>query len=106
MRAPMPSPDPTAPSPAPETGSAARSGLMAALAAFFIWGFFPLYLKPLAEVPPLQILAHRIAWCCLIVFAWLSVRGELGTVRAALLHRPSLLRLAASAVLVSINCLL
>ena len=49
-----------------------------------LWGVFPLYLKPLSGVPALQIMAHRIVWCCLLVFAWLALRGELGAVRAAL----------------------
>jgi chloramphenicol-sensitive protein RarD len=42
-------------------------GLAAAIASFGIWGAFPLYLKPLHEVPSLQIIAHRIAWACALV---------------------------------------
>lgn len=82
------------------------SGLAAAVGAFVIWGLFPLYLKPMAEVPALQIMAHRIVWCCLLVFAWLAVRGELGAVRVALADRASRLRLAASAALISVNWLI
>ena len=84
----------------------AASGLAAAVAAFLIWGLFPLYLKPLAAVPALQIMAHRIVWCCLLVFGWLAVRGELGLVRAALADPVSRLRLMASALLISINWLI
>lgn len=83
-----------------------RSGLAAAVGAFVIWGLFPLYLKPMAEVPALQIMAHRVVWCCLLVFAWLALRGELGAVRAALADPASRLRLAASATLISINWLI
>jgi chloramphenicol-sensitive protein RarD len=83
----------------------ARSGLAAAFGAFLIWGLFPLYLKPLSEVPALQILAHRIAWCCLLVFAWLAWRGELGAVRRALADPGTRLRLVASASLISVNWL-
>jgi len=82
------------------------SGLAAAVGAFVIWGVFPLYLKPMAEVPALQIMAHRVVWCCLLVFGWLAIRGELGAVRAALADRGSRMRLAASATLISINWLL
>jgi chloramphenicol-sensitive protein RarD len=85
---------------------AARSGLAAAVTAFVIWGVFPLYLKQLASVPALQIMAHRIVWCCLLVFAWLAVRGELGTVRMALANPASRRRLAASATLISCNWLI
>jgi chloramphenicol-sensitive protein RarD len=66
---------------------------------------FPLYLKPMSAVPALQIMAHRIVWCCLFVFAWLALRGELGAVRAALADRTTRLRLAASATLISVNWL-
>jgi chloramphenicol-sensitive protein RarD len=91
----------------PETVTPAPySGLSAAVGAFVIWGLFPLYLKPMAEVPALQIMAHRVVWCCLLVFGWLAVRGELGAVRAALADPASRLRLAASATLISINWLL
>jgi chloramphenicol-sensitive protein RarD len=78
---------------------------VAALGAFLIWGLFPLYLKPLSDVPALQILAHRIAWCCLLVFAWLAWRGELGAVRRALADPGTRLRLVASASLISVNWL-
>jgi chloramphenicol-sensitive protein RarD len=85
---------------------AARSGLAAAVGAFVIWGLFPLYLKPLAAVPAFEIMAHRIVWCFLLVFAWLAMRGELGSVQSALAHPVSRLRLAASAVLISLNWLI
>jgi chloramphenicol-sensitive protein RarD len=86
--------------------TAARSGLAAAVSAFVLWGIFPLYLKPLSGVPTLQVLAHRIVWCCLLVFAWLAVRGELGAVRAALADPVSRRRLMASACLISLNWLI
>ncbi len=103
MRAPMRSP--ASPSPAASQPSAGR-GLTAAVCAFLIWGLFPLYLKPLSGVPAAEIMAHRIVWCCLLVFAWLAVRGELGTVRRALADPASRLRLTASAALISINWLI
>jgi len=101
----MPGPEPAAPSSAIPPRPGAGSGLAAAVGAFVLWGVFPLYLKPLADVPALQVMAHRIVWCCLLVFAWLALRGELGAVRAALAHRETRLRLAASATLISINWL-
>jgi chloramphenicol-sensitive protein RarD len=100
----MPNPTRTEMS-AVEHSRARRSGLAAALGAFAIWGLFPLYLRPLAVVPTLQIMAHRIVWCCLLVFAWLAARGELGAVRAALANPSSRWRLTASALLISVNWL-
>jgi chloramphenicol-sensitive protein RarD len=83
----------------------ARAGLFAAITAFTIWGVFPLYFLPLRAVPATQFLAHRIVWCCVLVFAWLAVRGELGDVRAALAHPVSRLRLLGSASFISLNWL-
>ena len=39
-----------------------RSGLFAAMAAYGLWGFLPLYFQLLGDTPPLVILAHRILW--------------------------------------------
>jgi len=83
-----------------------RSGLLAALGAFAIWGLLPLYLRPLGHVPALQITAHRIVQSCLLVFAFLAVTGQLGAVRAALSHRESRLRLIGSTVMISVNWLI
>jgi chloramphenicol-sensitive protein RarD len=87
-------------------GPTAGSGLTAAIAAFLLWGLFPLYLKPLSGVSATQIMAHRIVWCCLLVFAWLAVRGQLGAVRRALADPVTRLRLMASAALISVNWLI
>ena len=83
-----------------------RSGLTAAVSAFAMWGLFPLYLKPLAAVPTLQVMSHRIVWCCLLVFAWLALRGEVGAVKVALANAATRRRLAASAVFISVNWLI
>ena len=90
---------------APSAAAEHRRGLLAAIGAFAFWGVFPLYLNLLAAVPALEILAHRIVWCCVFVIAWVAVRGELGTIRAAVVTSGTRLRLAASGVLISINWL-
>ena len=48
----------------PDLGAAAaaRAGYLYGLAAFIVWGVFPVYFKWLAHVPPGEILAHRILW--------------------------------------------
>jgi chloramphenicol-sensitive protein RarD len=81
------------------------SGLAAAAGAFAIWGLLPLYLRLLDAVPSLQIVAHRVAWACLFVLVWMALRGELRGLREALARRGLLLRLAAAALLISVNWL-
>ena len=78
-------------------------GLLAAIGAFVIWGALPLYLKPLHEFPALQIIAHRIAWACVLVLVWLMARGELAQLGKVLANPAVLARLAATAVLITIN---
>jgi chloramphenicol-sensitive protein RarD len=82
-----------------------RRGFFAAVAAFSMWGMLPLYLKLLHQAPVLQIMTHRVSWCCLFVFAWLAVRGELRYVGRALADGATRLRLFGSAVLITINWL-
>ena len=78
-------------------------GHAAAIGAFLIWGLLPLYLKPMSSVPALQIMAHRLLWCCLFVLLWLGFRGQLGNVRAALADGATRLRLFVTALLISVN---
>lgn len=39
-----------------------RSGILSAALAFLCWGLFPIYFHALGDVPPMQILAHRVLW--------------------------------------------
>lgn len=80
--------------------------MWAAIGAFFLWGGFPLYLKPLSVLNPLEVMSQRIVWCCLFVSLWLWRRGELREVYRALSTPKNLLGLAATAILVSSNWLL
>ena len=97
----MSQPDPSS----PVLARLDRRGLLAAIGAFAIWGLLPLYLKLLHQAPVFQIMTHRVVWCCLFVFGWLGVRGELGHVTRALADGVTRLRLFASAVMITINWL-
>lgn len=89
----------------PSAATQYRSGLAAAISVFLFWGVFPLYLALLAPVPALEVLAHRIVWCCVFVVAWLALRGELPAMRTALANRGTRLRLAVTGALISVNWL-
>jgi chloramphenicol-sensitive protein RarD len=75
------------------------------MGAYLIWGALPLYLRPLLGIPALTILAHRLVWCCLLVVLLIAMRGELGTVRTALVNPSTRRGLAGSAALISFNWL-
>ncbi|WP_434353910.1 EamA family transporter RarD [Psychrobacter sp. HD31] len=51
-------------------------GVLTALAAFIIWGAFPLYFKQLADYNAVEIIAHRIIWTflCLLIFIVVTKR--------------------------------
>ena len=81
----------------------ANKGYVAAASAFVIWGIFPLYFHALRQVDAFQVISHRIVWSCVFVLGVLAVRGELTLVRAALIDRGVVLRLAAAAALITSN---
>lgn len=78
-------------------------GYAAALAAFGIWGLFPLYLIGLRKVSAMEITAHRIVWSLVFVLVWLAVIGDLGKLRQAATRPGVLARLVASAFFIAVN---
>jgi chloramphenicol-sensitive protein RarD len=86
----------------PPAGRATRrAGVVYSLAAYSLWGLFPLYFKALT-VSPLEILAQRVLWSALFLSLVLSVRGDWAHLRAGLDRRVWLGSLL-SATLLSIN---
>jgi chloramphenicol-sensitive protein RarD len=83
----------------------ANRGYVAAASAFVIWGIFPLYFHALRQISALQVISHRIVWSCVFVLGLMAVRRELGLVRAALTNRGVVVRLAATATLITLNWL-
>ena len=62
--------------------AASRTGLAYALLAFVMWGLFPLYFHALADVPSIEVLAHRVIWSALLLIGWAAWRGRLGPIFA------------------------
>ncbi len=85
------------------SANSAGRGYAAALAAFGIWGVFPLYLIGLKHVSAMQITAHRIVGSLVFVLAWMAVRGELRKLVEAAKRNDVLIRLVASAFLIAVN---
>jgi chloramphenicol-sensitive protein RarD len=82
-----------------------RTGILSATLAFLCWGLFPLYFHALGEVPPLQILAHRMLWSLLFLMIVLAVRRQWGWLN--LVRQPRVFgSFVASAFLLSINWLI
>lgn len=80
-----------------------RRGLGYALAAYAMWGLFPLYWPLLEPTPAVQILAHRMVWSLLFVAVVLLIRGKWTFVAQLRRDRRRLGLLVLAAVLVSAN---
>ena len=82
-----------------------RSGALAAIGAYGMWGLFPILFRLLDTVAPLMVIVHRIIWSFFLVGAILMQRGRLKEVRAALTVPAHLRGIVISALLLSVNWL-
>jgi chloramphenicol-sensitive protein RarD len=93
----------TDPVPTPTQPEDSPKGLLLAISAYLGWGFLPLYMKALANVPVLEVLAHRVIWSVPVAGAILIWLGRTADLRAAL-KSPRMIGMAAlTAALISIN---
>jgi chloramphenicol-sensitive protein RarD len=69
------------------------------IAAYALWGLFPLFWPLLEPAGALEVLAHRVLWSLLVVAALLA----LGVASVRGLRRGQVVRLAIAAVLLAVN---
>lgn len=79
------------------------SGVLSAGLAFLIWGAFPIYLRALQAIPPLEILANRVCWSVVFLGLLLLLRRQWGWL-AKIRNNPKLvLSFVASALMLTLN---
>src|SRR5215213_6718912 len=78
-----------------------RSGFAAGLAAYLLWGLFPLYWPLLEPAGAVEILAHRILWSMVVVAILLAATQGFRWVRDIGRRRTLLLGLAAALITVN-----
>jgi chloramphenicol-sensitive protein RarD len=83
--------------------STVNRGLLYGIAAYALWGFFPIYWKLLQEVPPAEILIHRILWSLVFLVVLLSLQKKWQWVRIVWGRPRILLILIAAACLLAVN---
>jgi chloramphenicol-sensitive protein RarD len=83
----------------------ARQGVLFGLAAYLIWGTFPVFFKALAGATPLEILCHRIAWSAAFLLILVVGRQQLGNLWRTVCDRSILLTLCGSTLLIATNWL-
>jgi chloramphenicol-sensitive protein RarD len=88
------------------TSGSTSAGVLMALAAFGAWGFMPVLFKAMQQVPPQEILAHRVVWTMLGVGLALVVVGQGRVLAAIVTNRRLMARLAVSTVFITTNWLL
>ena len=84
----------------------ARVGAAYALGAFGIWGFIPVYYKAVAEVPLLELLAHRTLWSMMFVAATIIIADRHNAVRALLWNPRLLVKMFGTAAILAVNWLI
>jgi chloramphenicol-sensitive protein RarD len=98
-----PAPLPRAVAPSPALNEDSLSGFLFALTAYLLWGFLPLYMKALAHIPPVEVIAHRVVWSVPVALAVLVVIGRTAELKAAI-RSPRMLGMGAvTAALISVN---
>ena len=81
--------------------STTRHGALYGVAAYTLWGLFPLYWPLLEPAGAVEILAHRIVWSLVVVVVLLSVGGRLAGLRR--LGRRAYVLLSVAAVVITVN---
>ena len=78
-----------------------RTGLIAGLLSYLVWGLFPLFWPLLESAGTVEILAHRIVWSLAFLVVVLALTGGFAWVRT--IGRRRMLQLCLAAVLITIN---
>ena len=80
-----------------------NAGILYAVGAYLLWGFLPLYWSLLHEVSAIEMTAHRILWCVVILSFLTVVRGRTGEILAILRTPTTLWTLAVTSALITVN---
>ena len=83
-----------------------RGGFPLGLGAYALWGVLPIYFKALADVSPVDIVAHRVLWSLPYLALLITVSGGWRKVRATARVPRTVAMLSLTALLIGTNWLL
>ncbi|AMG30693.1 EamA family transporter RarD [Grimontia hollisae] len=83
-----------------------RRGVLLALGAYTMWGVAPLYFKALTNVPPLEVLMHRVLWSFFFLALIIHASGGLARVKLLLKDKKRLGLLTLTALVIATNWLI
>lgn len=78
-------------------------GLVLAITAYVLWGFLPFYMKLVAHISPVEVVAHRAIWSIPVAGALLLILRRTKDLRDAIRNPRMLAMGCVTAALVSIN---
>ncbi len=81
----------------------ASRGTAYGVAAFFLWGAFPLYFRALDRSGAFEIVMHRVVWSLLVCLALLAATKAVGEFRSVLGQRRQVAALGAAAFALALN---
>ncbi|MBC8504788.1 MAG: EamA family transporter RarD [Chloroflexi bacterium] len=82
-----------------------NKGVLYGIGAYTLWGFLPIYWKLIKNVPPLEIIGHRMVWSFVFVGLIIAARKDWGGFQPIRESRRNLLNYLATAALLSVNWL-
>jgi chloramphenicol-sensitive protein RarD len=83
-----------------------KGAFIAAITAYTMWGFMPLFFRQLAGVPALEIIAHRALWAVPLLCVIMALRRQLPEFWTAISSFNTLRWMVLSALLISGNWIL
>ena len=78
-------------------------GFAFALVAYLLWGFLPFYMKAVAHIPAIEVVAHRIIWSVPIAAVVLIFLGRTQDIRIALRTPRTLMMALLTASIITVN---
>jgi chloramphenicol-sensitive protein RarD len=83
-----------------------NKGVLNGIAAYAMWGFFPIYWKLLHNVPALQVIGHRIGWSFILLTAYILLARKWQDFRSVAFRPRTIGVYSIAAVLLSFNWLI
>lgn len=89
--------------PTPYPDKEANRGVLFGLAAYLMWGCFPLFFAMFEGIPAWEVLIHRVLWSCLFLVVLVTLLRRWSPVLVALSQPKRLGRVLACAILIGLN---
>ncbi len=82
-----------------------RSGILCTVGAYLFWGLAPVYWKIVADVPAMQLLAHRIVWSAVMLAVLIAVQRRGRELARVFSSRRVVMTLLGTTGLIAVNWL-